>query len=90
MVARTVEFLKEEQIGNICLFADSDGELPSEVALADGVGVRLQVQTLFGMSLSHCDLVQQESVAALSKPLIHSLQRWDFTSSLDSKLIQMA
>ncbi len=69
MVARTVEFLKEEQIGNICLFADSDGELPSEVALADGVGVRLQVQTLFGMSLSHCDLVQQESVAALSKPL---------------------
>ena len=27
MVARTVEFLKEEQIGNICLFADSDGDL---------------------------------------------------------------
>lgn len=27
MVARTVEFLKEEQIGNICLFADSDGEV---------------------------------------------------------------
>ena len=27
MVARTVEFLKEEQIGNICLFADADGEL---------------------------------------------------------------
>lgn len=26
MVARTVEFLKEEQIGNICLFADSEGE----------------------------------------------------------------
>ena len=27
MVARTVEFLKEEQIGNICLFADSEGEV---------------------------------------------------------------
>ncbi len=27
MVARTVEYLKEEQIGNICLFADSDGKL---------------------------------------------------------------
>ena len=26
MVARTVEFLKEEQIGNICLFADADGD----------------------------------------------------------------
>lgn len=27
MVARTVEFLKEEEIGNICLFADADGDL---------------------------------------------------------------
>lgn len=26
MVARTVEYLKEEQIGNICLFADADGK----------------------------------------------------------------
>lgn len=27
MVARTVEYLKDEQIGNICLFADADGKL---------------------------------------------------------------
>ena len=69
MVARTVEFLKEEQIGNICLFADSDGELPFKVALAKGIGVRLQAQALFAMSLSHCDLVYWDSVSALSKPL---------------------
>ena len=39
MVARTVEFLKEEEIGNICLFADADGDstLSAHVSIQDAM-----------------------------------------------------
>ena len=47
MVARTVEFLKEEQIGNICLFADADGELSP----ATCIGVYLSLSSTAATSM---------------------------------------
>ena len=93
LVARTIDYLKEEQIGNICLFADADGKLayggtPDRATCeclqlcALFMCAQLFTFDLFGKFLSCSD--------ELLTCMMSFLQRWGSTSSLDSEQIQMA
>ena len=74
MVVRTVQALKAEQIGNICLFADAEGVSPP-------------ILTCSGVAYLHAKVHLLIVPFAHDSPQCVSLQLWASTSNWGSRLI---